>query len=702
MAELGRDDKFFQCSGVEELRNDLHADRKGKNTSKKKATLKRIIANATMGNDMHALFPDVVECMDIPAIDIKKMVCTYPSHADLYLINYGRSNQSMLPLCIKGFLKDCNDPNPHIRALALRSMSYIPSPLMRDALRKPLANAIHDRDPNVRKTAAMAIAKVHMCDPAFVESSGYVEVLRDMLHDENVSVVSNAVAALYEVTERSKTVHLCISFQTAERLLAALGQCSEWGQTYILEMLLFFVPQKYHEAEVLAERVSICLQQTSPSVILTSVKVIMYLLNYIASAEFRELLCRRVSAALVTLLNSPSEIQYVALRNILLVIQRRPLVLHHDIKFFFCKYNDPIYLKLTKLEIICRLVHEGNALLVLPELKEYASEIDVDFARKAINTIGRLALRLDSTADRYVGVLADMVETGVNYIVQEVMIIAKDILRKYPNRFMNILKILCSHLDAAEEPQAKIAMIWILGQYSDRIENSVDLLEDFLYTFLEEPVEIQLALLTATVKLFLRRPSAGSTLVPKVLKWATQDVRNPDCRDRGYMYWRLLSSSAADAKKVVLAELPVIDTHFDRMDKQLLDQLLLQGNSLSSVYFRVPQSFIRGAKGRFLTDSPALELIAKQSASSHLYDHPTRSHTHAHTHQNVSLGSNVGIPVMGPMVSDLGPLETPNESLISDASTNTIDEDESSGSLINPMARLHLRATQVPPVGSLI
>lgn len=44
--------------------------------------------------------------------------------------------------------------------------------------------------------------------------------------------------------------------------------------------------------------------------------------------------------------------------------------------------------------------------------------------------------------------------------------------------------------------------------------------------------QVQLALLTATVKLFIRRPSAASELLPKVLKMATEEAENPDLRDR--------------------------------------------------------------------------------------------------------------------------------------------------------------------------
>lgn len=62
--------------------------------------------------------------------------------------------------------------------------------------------------------------------------------------------------------------------------------------------------------------------------------------------------------------------QYVALRNILIIIQRRPSVLKNEVKVFFCKYNDPIYVKLAKLEIIYRLADQRNVEQVLAELRE--------------------------------------------------------------------------------------------------------------------------------------------------------------------------------------------------------------------------------------------------------------------------------------------------------------------------------------------
>ncbi|KAI8442034.1 hypothetical protein MSG28_005678 [Choristoneura fumiferana] len=62
-------------------------------------------------------------------------------------------------------------------------------------------------------------------------------------------------------------------------------------------------------------------------------------------------------------------------------------------RVFFVKYNDPIYVKLEKLDIMIRLASQANIAQVLGELKEYATEVDVDFVRKAVRAIGRCAIK---------------------------------------------------------------------------------------------------------------------------------------------------------------------------------------------------------------------------------------------------------------------------------------------------------------------
>lgn len=72
----------------------------------------------------------------------------------------------------------------------------------------------------------------------------------------------------------------------------------------------------------------------------------------------------------VTLLSSAPEVQYVALRNILLILQRQPQLLMNEMRVFFCRYNDPLYVKLEKLEVLILLCGEHNIDQLLTELKE--------------------------------------------------------------------------------------------------------------------------------------------------------------------------------------------------------------------------------------------------------------------------------------------------------------------------------------------
>lgn len=570
--------------------------------------MKKIVANMTMGSDMSPLFADVIHSMSTPDIVIKKM--TY-----LYLINYGRSRPDLIHHAISHFLTDCADRNPLVRSLSLRTMSYIPLPIVTSSLLDPLRHCLSDADPYVRKTAAICVAKVWFYDRAIVEKEGLISNLRDLLADSNASVIANAVASLTEITDKSDTITLKLNLTIANKLLSAVGECSEWGQIYILESLLHFVPESSDEAQVLCERISSRLQHSNSAVVLTSTKIIIYLLNYINDQNVIDHYCKKLSPPLITLLSSGPEVQYVALRNILLIIQRRPLVLRNDVRVFFVKYLDPIYVKLAKLEIIYRLTREDNCNEILAELTEYATEIDVDFVRKAVRSIGRLAIKIDGAADRCVKALLELIETKVTYVVQEAIVVFKDVFRRYPHRYDIVIPTLTANLDSLDEPEAKASMIWIIGECAERIENSHELLDDFLFNFLDEPVEVQLALLTATVKLFIKTPQQGQELVPKVLKWATEDIDNPDLRDRGFVYWRLLSSDPTAAREIVLGDKPIISTDADKMDRSLLDSLLLHIGSLSSIYHKQPTAFIRGSKVKYLQDSPALDSYSRRAAA---------------------------------------------------------------------------------------
>ncbi|OAA47667.1 AP-2 complex subunit beta [Metarhizium rileyi] len=600
--DSGGDSKLFARGKVAELRLELNSGgKKDKNHAIKKVALKRIVANMTMSNnDMVALFPDIIACMHIPSLEIKKMCF-------LYLVNYARVRPDIAVKAIPVLENDMEDQSPLVRALALRTISYVHVKEFVEATVPIVKHMLRDTDPYVRKTAAFCVAKLYDHDRQMVERSDLIDRLNSLLRDDNPTVVASALAGLMDIWERSDAIKLTIDYSNASKMVAILPDCSEWGQTYILEALMSYVPQETGEAALLAERIAPRLSHSNSSVVLTCIRVILYLLNYIADQKQITALCRKLSPPLVTLLAKGPEVQYLALRNALLILQRRPEVLKNDIRVFFCKYNDPIYVKVTKLELIFMLASEQNIDEVLTELREYATEIDVHFVRKAVRAIGKLAIKIEPAARRCIDLLLELVSTKVTYIVQEATVVIKNIFRKYPNEYESIIGTLCEHLDSLDEPEAKAAMVWVIGQYADRIENSDALLEDFLYTFAEEPVEVQLALLTATVKLFIQRPTRAQELVPRVLKWATEETDNPDLRDRAYMYWRLLSTDMNAAKQIVMGDKPPITAEAERLEAPTLEEMCLNVGTLATIYLKPVQTVFRSARPRKLQESPALQ-----------------------------------------------------------------------------------------------
>ncbi|XP_022929128.1 beta-adaptin-like protein B isoform X1 [Cucurbita moschata] len=587
--------KYFSTTKkgeIPELKEELNSQYK----DKRKDAVKKVIAAMTVGKDVSSLFTDVVNCMQTENLELKKLVY-------LYLINYAKSQPDLAILAVNTFVKDSQDPNPLIRALAVRTMGCIRVDKITEYLCDPLQRCLKDDDPYVRKTAAICVAKLFDINAELVEDRGFLESLKDLISDNNPMVVANAVAALAEIQENSSRSIFEITSHTLSKLLTALNECTEWGQVFILDALSRFKAEDCREAENIIERVTPRLQHANCAVVLSAVKMILQQMELISSADVVRNLCKKMAPPLVTLLSAEPEIQYVALRNINLIVQKRPTILAHEIKVFFCKYNDPIYVKMEKLEILIKLASERNIDQVLLEFKEYATEVDVDFVRKAVRAIGRCAIKLERAAERCISVLLELIKIKVNHVVQEAIIIIKDIFRRYPNTYESIIATLCESLDTLDEPEAKASMIWIIGEYAERIDNADELLESFLENFPEEPAQVQLQLLTATVKLFLKKPTEGpQQMIQVVLNNATVETDNPDLRDRAYIYWRLLSTDPEAAKDVVLSEKPVIGDDSNLLDSSLLDELLANVATLSSVYHKPPEAFVTRTKIAQRTD----------------------------------------------------------------------------------------------------
>ena len=158
-----------------------------------------------------------------------------------------------------------------------------------------------------------------------------------MLGDGNGMVVSIAVAALADIqSSRGKIVHM--KNDLMHKLLNALTECSEWGRVYILDFLADNMLNNPKDVDEIIQRIIPNLAHQNSAVVLAAAKVIIKYLDFVQDLEKIRSICRKMAPPLISLMNNEPEIQYIAIRNINLIIQKRPYVIDKEVRVFFINF----------------------------------------------------------------------------------------------------------------------------------------------------------------------------------------------------------------------------------------------------------------------------------------------------------------------------------------------------------------------------
>ena len=567
---------------------------------RQKVAIRKIISAMTIGRDVSKLFPQVVKCIITPDLELKKLVY-------LYIINYARAKPVETLLAVNAFKKDASDFNGNAltRALAVRTMGCLGVEQIMQFLCDPLKDALNDKDPYVRKTGALCVAKIYDINSQLVdEQFGFIDKLKSMLEEEsNAMVIANCICSLIEISTTKGQDMLNINWKKCRHLMSALHENNEWTQIYLLEGISKYNPKKQDEINEIIERVLPCVSHSNSGVVLSVIKILVKLLDLVENPETIRSVCKKITPSLVTLLSSEPEIQYVGLKNINILIQKRPIIFEKDIKMFFCSFTEPLYNKLEKLDILYKLVSMNNIDMVLNELKEYSSDVDIKFVRRSVKLIGQCAIKLEKAAQRCVETLVELVKTQIGFVIQEAIIGLRDIFRRYPNTFEGAMTIINENLRSLDDPEAKAALIWIIGEYSDRIDGAENQLTKFIDNLKEEPYIVQINILNSATKTFLKCQSEESyNILNQIFDFCTKECENADIRERGYIYYRLMSIDPQLASKIIITEKPKISEDISGYDEILLEKLMDNLGTLSTIYAKPPELFVKKTKNKYFED----------------------------------------------------------------------------------------------------
>ncbi|XP_074456969.1 AP-3 complex subunit beta-2 isoform X2 [Larus michahellis] len=544
------------------------------------------------------------------------------------MIARGKNASDLFPAVVKNVAcKNIEDPNQLIRASALRVLSSIRVPIIVPIMMLAIKEAASDMSPYVRKTAAHAIPKLYSLDSD--QKDQLIEVIEKLLADKTTLVAGSVVMAFEEVCpERIDLIH-----KNYRKLCNLLIDVEEWGQVVIINMLTryartqflspnqneslleesaekaFYGSEEEDTKDTKAEAASLAkrkpyvmdpdhrllLRNTKPLLQSRNAAVVMAVAQlYFHLAPKAEV--GVIAKALVRLLRSHSEVQYVVLQNVATMSIKRRGMFEPYLKSFYIRSTDPTQIKILKLEVLTNLANETNISTILREFQTYIRSMDKDFVAATIQAIGRCATNIGKVRDTCLNGLVQLLSNRDELVVAESVVVIKKLLQMQPAQHSEIIKHMAKLTDNIQVPMARASILWLIGEYCEHVPKiAPDVLRKMAKSFTNEEDIVKLQVINLAAKLYLTNSKQSKLLTQYVLNLAKYD-QNYDIRDRARFIRQLIvpteKSGALNkyAKKLFLAQkpAPILESSFKDRDHFQLGSLSHLLNAKAVGYQELP------------------------------------------------------------------------------------------------------------------
>uniref|UniRef100_A0A3Q4BPS6 Beta-adaptin appendage C-terminal subdomain domain-containing protein n=1 Tax=Mola mola TaxID=94237 RepID=A0A3Q4BPS6_MOLML len=524
---------------VRELRRALSNPNVQSDQLRYRNTILKVIRAMSQGVDVSGLFSEMVKACATVDIVQKKLVY-------IFLCSYATLNPELSLLVINTLRKDCQDPNPMVRSLALRNMTNLRLPSLVEYVEQPLTAGLRDRAACVRRVAVLGLAKLHNLQPNSDIDAAVVNELYGLLRDPDPVVMVNCLRALEEILKQEGGV--AINKPITHHLLNRLKDTDVWGQCEVLRILQRYQPQSEDELFDILSLLDASLVSPHLLVMAATLNLFFSLCFTLPAVCLAAL--ERVHVPLLAACGSVSrEMRFTALCHIQLLLRSLPGLMGVHYKRFFCGYAEPAYIKQRKMQVLVELVNDENVEILLDELKGYCTDVNTDTAQAAISALGRIGR---SYSDRCLEVLIGLLTLKQKHITSAVVQTMRDLIWVCPQCSHTVCLALEGCEEALQDSQGRQALLWLLGVYGEQVANATYTLEVFVDGVSSEAsVGVKMELLTATMRLFLCRPAETHDMLGRLLHYCIEEEADMCIRDQALLYYRLLHCGIEETRKVI-------------------------------------------------------------------------------------------------------------------------------------------------------
>ncbi|PPE00252.1 hypothetical protein GOBAR_DD02730 [Gossypium barbadense] len=490
--------------------------------SEKCEALKRLLALIAQGLDVSNLFPQVVKNVASQSLELKKLVY-------LYLLHYAEKhpNEALLP--INCFQKDLGDPNPLVRAWALRTMAGIRLHVIAPLVLVAVNRCARDPTVYVRKCAANALPKLH-----------------DLRLEEQKSTIEEVIARHRLVKESIMSSLQCTDNFHSEkdvsdddfRLAKESNHSGACDSEFVNMVSRCYIegPDEYFSRSSYANRVPFELNdaQFTSGKSNEDVKILLYSTSPLLRSNNSAVV---LAAACVHSIMAPKE---DVLCNIQVFAKAMPSLFAPYHEDFFVYSSDSYQVKVLKLEILSSIATDSSISSIFKEFQDYIRDPDRRFAAATVAAIGICARQLPKMAHICVDGLLTLTrqenslfsevipnfaelltkDLGSRYQEADVLVQAiisiKSIIKQDPPIHEKVIIQLVRSLDSIKVPSVRAMIIWMVGEYSSLEEIIPRMLTTVLkylaWCFTSEALETKLRILSTVTRVLSGATGEGNKL----------------------------------------------------------------------------------------------------------------------------------------------------------------------------------------------
>ncbi|KAL5105653.1 AP-3 complex subunit beta-2 [Taenia crassiceps] len=578
----------------------------------KLTAMRRVVAMVARGKECSDLFPAVVKNVVSKDAEVRKLVY-------VYLTRYAEEQQDLALLSVSTFQRSLKDVNQLVRASALRVLSSIRIPVIAPIVMLAVRDGAVDLSSYVRRAVAHAIPKLYSLDPDAKESlveiinklladrstvvvGGAVQAFEevcperlDLIHKHYRKLCNllmdvdewGQIAIINMLTRYARTQFpnpkTCLSTanvgvsggdaasNTFRSRSAPLGEdracavslededdeddddASESGNE----------GSKEKRAEGSMDPAMENMIRSDYNLLITVSRFLLLSHNAAVVVAVAQLFYHcapkeemgSVVKALMRILRSTKEIEQVVLSNIASLSLLHPNLFEPYLRMFFVFNNDPIQVKLLKLEILTNLVNTSTSSIILREFQAYVDSSDEGFVLATVQCIGRCASMVPQIAETCLTGLLRLISRKNENLVAESVVVMRKLLQMQTTDHKDVIAHIAQMVEEITVPSARASILWLLGEYGHRVPKiAPDVLRKMAKSFPKEHVAVKLQILNLAAKLSIVNAQQTLLIAQYVFTLAKYD-QNYDVRDRSRIFRALIFPKPTDPAKPELSYL---------------------------------------------------------------------------------------------------------------------------------------------------